>query len=58
MYNSVGGSFSSMRDYLKVFSIHFSSNNAIILTWMMALSLALAPLLGWSYYEPESNGLR
>ena len=55
MYNCVGGSNNFL---LKFFAIHFSSIKAIAFTWVMAFSLALAPLLGWSYYEPESNGIR
>ena len=58
MYNSIGGSTGDIKKMLKAFSCHLSSNIVITLTWTMALSLALAPLLGWSYYEPESNGLR
>ena len=43
---------------IKTFAIYLSSSKVIVLTWVMAFSLALAPLLGWSYYEPEPNGLR
>ena len=58
MYSSGAGSSNAMTDLLKVFANFFSSSYVIVLTWAMALSLALSPLLGWSYYEPESSGLR
>ena len=58
MYNSVGRNVGYVKDLLQVFSTHFKSWTVISITWVLALSLALAPVLGWSYYEPESNGLR
>ena len=35
-----------------------SSFHAIMITWLLALSLSVAPLLGWSYYAPELCGMR
>ena len=35
-----------------------SSFHAITITWLLALSLSVAPLLGWSYYAPELCGMR
>ena len=35
-----------------------SSYSAITITWILALSLAIPPLLGWSHYEPEISGMR
>ena len=58
MYNSGAGSSNVITDLLKVFANFFSSSYVIATTWAMALSLALSPLIGWSYYEPESSGLR
>ena len=58
MYNSVGRNVGYVKDLLQVFSTHLKSWTVISITWVLALSLALAPVFGWSYYEPESNGLR
>ena len=58
MYNSVGRNVGYVKDLLQVFSTHLKSWTVISITWVLALSLALAPIFGWSYYEPESNGLR
>ena len=35
-----------------------SSYSAITITWLLALFLAIGPLLGWSHYEPEISGMR
>ena len=35
-----------------------SSNYSIAVTWLLALHLAIPPLLGWSYYSPELSGMR
>ena len=58
MYNSVGRNVGYVKDLLQVFSTHLKSWTVISITWVLALSLALAPIFGWSYYEPESNGIR
>ena len=35
-----------------------SSNCSIAVTWLLALHLAISPLLGWSYYSPDLSGMR
>ena len=35
-----------------------SSYTTILVTWVLALSLAIPPLLGWSHYAPEISGMR
>ena len=35
-----------------------SSYTSILVTWLLALSLAIPPLLGWSHYAPEISGMR
>ena len=54
MYNAVSES-NNFRQ--KTFRVHLSSRKVIAFIWVMAFSLALAPLVGWSYYAPDTNGL-
>ena len=35
-----------------------SSYVIIGIIWILGLLLALPPLLGWSYFVPEANGIR
>ena len=35
-----------------------TSYTIVVIIWILGLLLALPPLLGWSYYLPETNGIR
>ena len=58
MYSTVGNASGTMFDYLKTVSLHLSSYRVIVIIWALGLSLAIPPLVGWSHYSPEPNGLR
>ena len=45
-------------DTIKQASIHIGSIKVIALTWIFGLFIAVPPLLGWSYYAVEPNGIR
>ena len=58
MYRTYGTAPYFVEMILNTISIRLGSYSVIGLTWAIALSLALPPLLGWSYYVPEPNGIR
>ena len=58
MHRTVGSGPVWLDIILSTISLHLNSYSVVILTWISALALALPPLLGWSYYAPESNGIR
>ena len=58
MYSTTGSASGVMFDCLKSVSLHLSSYRVIVIIWALGLSLAIPPLVGWSHYSPEPNGLR
>ena len=58
MYTTTTARPGVIHDLIKQISLHLNSIHIIILTWVLGLSIALPPLLGWSYYYVEPNGLR
>ena len=58
MYTTTVARPGVIHDLIKQVSLHLNSIHIIILTWLLGLSIALPPLLGWSYYTVEPNGLR
>lgn len=58
MHRTFGTSPYFVEVVLNTISLRLGSYSVICLTWGCALALALPPLLGWSYYLPESNGIR
>ena len=58
MYRTFGKAPYFVEVILNTISLRLGSYSVICLTWAFALSLALPPLLGWSYYVPEPNGIR
>ena len=58
MYSTTGSASGVMFDCLISVSLHLSSYRVIVIIWALGLSLAIPPLVGWSHYSPEPNGLR
>ena len=58
MYRAMGKSSESVKKILDAMSSGLTPFIVIAIVWAMALSLALPPIFGWSYYTPESGGLR
>ena len=58
MYSTVGERSGMVFDSLGKLSLCFSSKMVIATSWAFGLMFAVPPLLGWSYYAPEPNGLR
>ena len=58
MYSTVGQRSEMMFGVLNGIASHLSTAKIIGITWTWALSVALPPLLGWSYYAPDPSGLR
>ena len=57
MYRTTGGE-GCVHGLASVIARSLSSYAIIGILWILGLLLALPPLLGWSYYEPEVNGMR
>ena len=58
MYSTTGNRSDWVFDYMKTVSLHLSSYRVILIIWVLGLSLAIPPLVGWNHYSPEPNGLR
>ena len=58
MYRIIGDSSSKFFEACNFIFVHLTPLKTVVLTWMMGLSIALPPLLGWAYYAPEPSGLR
>ena len=58
MYRTFGTAPYFVEVVLNTISVRLGSYSVVCLIWGCALSLALPPLLGWSHYVPESNGIR
>ena len=58
MYSAIGRSTKFVKNMLNAMSSGLTPCKVNIITWVMALSLALPPIFGWSYYAPESGGIR
>ena len=58
MYSAMGASPESVNKILNVMSRGLTPCIVNAITWALALSLALPPIFGWSYYTPESGGIR
>lgn len=58
MYRIIGDRSSKFFKACNCISVHLTPLKTVVLTWMMGLSIALPPLLGWAYYAPEPSGLR
>ena len=54
MYSSSGTSY-CIQTTAGEMAKRLSSYTVIAIIWMLGLSLALPPLLGWSYYAPEAG---
>ena len=48
---------SSNVDFCRRISLQLNARRVISITWMMGLVVAVPPLVGWSHYAPEPNGL-
>ena len=58
MFSNSGNAEDWHRLFLGCIAKRLSSYIMITIIWMIGLALTLPPLLGWSYYAPEENGLR
>ena len=58
MHRTFGAAPHYVEIVLNTISIRMGSYSVIGFTWISALALALPPVMGWSYYAPESNGIR
>ena len=58
MYRIIGDSSNKFFKACNCISVHLTPLKTVVITWMMGLSIALPPLLGWAYYAPEPSGLR
>ena len=58
MYSAIGRSTKFVKNMLNAMSRGLTPCKVNLITWAMALSLALPPIFGWSYYAPESGGIR
>ena len=58
IYRTLGDSSHYVQIVFNTISLRINSYGVIVMTWMIAAALALPPLVGWSYYAPESNGIR
>merc|ERR1712018_1016812 len=57
MYSTTGNRSGMVFDSFIRLSLHLSSRRVIVMIWTAGLSLAIPPLIGWSHYSPEPNGL-
>ena len=48
---------SSRMEVLRRIANYLTPGKIIALTWVFGLVMAFPPLIGWSYYGPEPNGL-
>ena len=58
MYSTAGNRSGVVFDTLRKLSLRLSSQRVILMIWILGLSLAIPPLIGWSHYSPEPNGIR
>ena len=58
MYSNSNNVEDSQRAFIGGIAQRLSSYMIIVITWILGLSITLPPLLGWSYYAPEDNGMR
>ena len=56
MYSSTN-EVSSTMEVLRRIANYLTPGKIIALTWLFGLVMAFPPLIGWSYYGPEPNGL-
>ena len=47
---------SKLKSALDTISRYLTPDIVIFLAWLMSFSIAVSPILGWSYYHPETNG--
>ena len=58
MYSTTGDRSGFIFNCMKGLSPYLSCNKVISITWALGLAMAIPPLIGWSYYSPEPNGIR
>ena len=56
MYRTIGG-VRCVHGLASAIARSLSSYRVIGILWVLGTLLALPPLLGWSYYEPEANAM-
>ena len=48
---------STFNSVVDIMSQYITPDILLVFTWLAAFSIAISPILGWSYYHPETNGL-